>query len=186
MKSLIKYLLILGIFISINSNFSAMAQVLGPSQLVNLYGSSNSYAVNSFSLIAANGTTQSFQIPSGKTFVIKQVYYRITGTVNTQSPYYVTPGYVKRIQLVMDPYFRIAAPPLMISDMSASTSSSEASFDFSVGIAISDTSKFNVKIVDYSGADTGAITKLEVYLIGYLVSSNASNVPANLLLLNNG
>ena len=71
-KSVLLFLAILS-WLPVFSAGKAAAEITDTSQLINIYGSSTTGVINSFSIVLPNSTLQANPIPQGKAVVIQYI-----------------------------------------------------------------------------------------------------------------
>jgi hypothetical protein len=144
----------------------AAAEITNASQLVNLYGSSTTGVINSFSQVLPNGTLQANPIPQGKAVVIQYIKFVFTADTNPS-------GFPLR--LIIGTYYTQFISTSTYGPVPGETI-------LPIGFAVSDNSALNAKVVNIN---TGLVYpgKLEVQLLGYVLPLTAGRVPLDLLLL---
>jgi hypothetical protein len=173
MKAVSKLLVVIAVLGLISFTFctEATAELPGPSTLVNLFGSSTTGEVSSFSIINANGTVQAYQIPSGKALIIQSINFTIYGIGDSYDPIFILIGPA--------PYYKLCH---VLQPNSISGGIRQHSVIYiSGGIAISNNSILKVKVTKTDGSSVPGT--LEIRILGYHTSLTASNAPNLFLLL---
>ena len=141
------------------------AEITNATQIVNMYGSSTTGVINSFSLVMPNGTLQANPIPIGKAVVVQYINVIFKADIS---------GICK---LIIGSY----CGNIIGNVISTSTPISNQII-LPIGFAVSDNNALIATVVD---SVTGLVIpgKLEVRLIGYVLPLTAGRVPLDLLLL---